>query len=155
MIWSSRFHDIWTGRTEAQVESDLLGTSRVGLQLRNWPKCDLKLHMTRVNSLLELTDVRNRWRKESGVCISEMIKPEIFSKNLHLKLSWMLQFGSWSKTLEQNLTIVPTWNLNKDYSNDVLVKVPVRGLNIVFPSYILLEVPIWDKLKVTPCRCTL
>ena len=105
--------------------------------------------MTRVNSLLELTtDLRNRWRKESGICVSEMIKPEIFSKNLCLKLSWKLQFGSQSKTLQQNLTIVPTWDLNKDYPNDVLVKVPVRDLNIVFPSYILLEVPIWGKLKV-------
>ena len=155
MIWSNRFHNFWTGRTEAQVESGLLGTSQVSFQLRNGPKCDLKLHMTCVNSLLELTDVRNRWRKESGICISEMIKPEIFSKNLHLKLSWMLQFGSRSKTLQQNLTIVPTWDLNKDYPNDVLVKVPVRDLNIVFPSYILLEVPIWGKLKVTLCRCTL
>ena len=67
----------------------------------------------------------------------------------------MLQFGSRSETLQQNLTIVPTWDLNKDYPNDVLVKVPVRDLNKVFPSYILLEVPIWDKLKATPCRCTL
>ena len=155
MIWSSRFHDFWTARMEAQVESSLLGTSRVGLFLRNWPKCDLKLHMTRFNSLLELTNVRNRWRKESGICISEMIKPKIFSKNLQLKLSWMLQFGSRSKSLQQNLTIVPTWDLNKDYLNDILVKVPVWDLNIVFPSYILLEVPIWGKLKVTLCSCTL
>ena len=152
MIWSSRFHDLWIGRTEAKVESGLFGTSRVGLLLRNWPKCDLKLHLTRVNSLLELTDVRNGWRKESGICISEMIKPEIFSKNLHLKLSWMLQFGSRSKTLQQNLTIAPTWDLNKDYPNDVLVKVPARDLNIVFPSYILLEA---KSLKVKFCRCTL
>ena len=71
-----------------------------------------------------------------------MIKPEIFSKNLHLKLSLMLQFGSRSNTLQQNLTIVPTWDFNKDYPNDVLVKVPVRDLNIVFSSLILLEVPI-------------
>ena len=67
----------------------------------------------------------------------------------------MLQFGSRSKTQQQNFTIVPTWDLNKDYPNDVLVKVPVWGLNIVFPSYILLEVPIWGKVKVTICRCTL
>ena len=131
MIWASRFHDFWTGRTEAQVESSLLGISRVSLQLRNWAKFVLKLCITRVNSLLELTVVRNSWRKESGICISEMIKPEIFSKNLHLKLSWMLQFGSRSKTLQQNLTIVPTWDLNKDYLNDVLVKVPVRDLSKV------------------------
>ena len=78
-----------------------------------------------------------------------MIKLEIFSKNLHLKLSSMLQFGSRSKPLQQNLTIVSTWGLNKDYPNDALLKVPVRDLNIVFPSYVLLEVPIWDKLKVT------
>ena len=142
MIWSNRFHIFSTGRTEAQVESGLLGTSQVSFQLRNGPKCDLKLHMTCVNSLLELTDVRNRWRKESGICISEMIKPEIFSKNFLLKFSWMLQFGSRSKSLQQNLTIVPTWDLNKDYSNDVLVKVPVRDLDIVFPSNILLEVPV-------------
>ena len=104
--------------------------------------------MTQINSLIELLDVRNRWRKESGICISEIIKPEIFSKDLHLKLSWMLQFGSWSKTLQQNLTIVPTWDLNKDYPNDVLVKVLVLDLNIVFTSYILLEVPIWGNLKL-------
>ena len=54
------------------------------------------------------------------MCISEMIKPEIFSKKLHLKLSWMLQFGSRPETLEQKLTVVPTWDLNKDYLNDVL-----------------------------------
>ena len=136
LLWYD-FHDFWTGRTEAQVESDLLGTSRIGLYLRNWPKCDLQLHMTRVNYLLELTNVRSRSRKESGICIIEMIKREIFSKNLHLKFSWMLQFGSRSKTLQQNLTIVPTWDLKKDYPNDVLVKVPVRDLNIIFPSYIL------------------
>ena len=111
--------------------------------------------MTRANSLLELTDVRNRSRKGSEICISEMIKPEIFSKNLHLKLSWMLQFGSRSKTLQQNLTIVPTWDLKKDFPNDALVKIPVRDLNIVFASYILLEVPNWGKLKGTLCRCTL
>ena len=84
-----------------------------------------------------------------------MIKPDIFSKNLHFKLSGMLQFGSQSKTLQQNLTITPTRDLNKDYPNEVLVKVPVRDLNIVFLNYILLEVPIWGKLKVTLCRCTL
>ena len=110
--------------------------------------------MTRVNSLLELTNVRSRSRKESGICIIEMIRCEIFSKNLHLTFSWMLRFRSRSKTLQQNLTIVPTWDLNKDYSNDVLVKVPVWDLNIVFPSYILLEVPVWGKVKVTLCRDT-
>ena len=153
MIWANPFHDFWTGRSEAQDESGLLGTSRLGLQLRNWPKCDLKLHMTPVNSLLELTDVRNRWRKKSGVCVSEMIKLKIFKKNLHFKLSWMLQLGARSESLQQNLTIVQTWDLNKDYPNGVLVEVPVRELNIIFSSYILLEVPLWDKLKVT--RCTL
>ena len=56
-------------------------------------QCHPKLHMTRVNSLLELTDIRNKWKKESGNCISEIFKPKIFSKNLHLKLSWLLQFG--------------------------------------------------------------
>ena len=66
----------------------------------------------------------------------------------------MLQFGSPSKPLKQNLTVAPTWDLNKDYPNDVVVKVPVRDLNIVFPSYILLEVAIWDKLKVTLCKIT-
>ena len=65
----------------------------------------------------------------------------------------MLQLGSRSETLRQNLTIFPTWDLNKDYPNDVLVKVPVRDLIIVFPSYILLEVPIWDKLKIVTFYC--
>ena len=82
--------------------------------------------MTRVNSLLELTDVRNRWRKESGIYTNEMIKLEIFSTNLHLKLSSMLQFGSRSKTsaakfdnsfnlwLEQRL---PKWRFTESSSS--------------------------------------
>ena len=81
----------------------------------------------------ELTDVRNRWRKESVICIIEMIKPKFFSKNLHLKLSWM--FVSHSKSPQQNLTIGPTWDLNKDYPNDILVKATVWDSNLVFPSY--------------------
>ena len=64
----------------------------------------------------------------------------------------MLQFGSRSKTQQQNLTIVSTWGLNKDYSSSALVKVPARDLKIVFPSYILLEFPTWDKLQFRLCR---
>ena len=45
---------------ELQLEYGLLGTSRVG----NWSEWDPKLHMSRVNSVLELTDVRNSWKRE-------------------------------------------------------------------------------------------
>ena len=64
----------------------------------------------------------------------------------------MLQFGSRSKTQQQNLTVVSTWDLNKDYPSSALVEVPARDLKIVFPNYILLEVPNWDKLQFRLCR---
>ena len=113
--------------------------------VKKMTQCHPKLHMTRVNSLLELTDIRNKWKKESGNCISEIFKPKIFSKNLHLKLSWLLQFG-FPKLCSKNFTTASTWDLNKDYTSEALLKVPAQDLNTVFPSHILLEVPTWDKL---------
>ena len=63
---------------------------------------------------------------KKGICICEIFKPKIFSKNLHLKLYQLLQFGSRSKTPQQNFTTVPTWDLNKDFPSEVLVKVPAQ-----------------------------
>ena len=54
---------VWTA---TQVDPGLLGTSRVGLWLRNWPEWDPKLHMSRVNSVLEMTDFRNRYEKSNS-----------------------------------------------------------------------------------------
>ena len=41
--------------------------------------------MTRVNSLLELTYIRNRWKKKLEICTCEIFNSEIFSKNFNLK----------------------------------------------------------------------
>ena len=53
-------------------------------------------------------------------------KPKIFSKNMHLMLYGLLQFGSQSKTPRQNFTIVPTRDLNKDFPSGALVKVSAQ-----------------------------
>ena len=109
--------------------------------------------MTRVNSLLELAHVRNRWKKEFWICICETFKPEIFSKNLHLKLYWLLQFGSRSKTLLQNFTTVPTCDLNKDLPSKALVKVLAQdsvtlssklGVRNSSSSRLKRRLPRWD-----------
>ena len=62
---------VWT---LAQVESGLFHTPPVGFQLRNWPEWNPKLHMIRANLPLELTEVRNRWKKELGICICQIFK---------------------------------------------------------------------------------
>ena len=109
--------------------------------------------MTRVNFLLELTEVRNRWKKELRMCICEIFKPEIFSLDLHLKLYWLLRFGSRSKTPQQNFTTVPTWDLNKGFPREAFVKVPAPdssklspklGVSNISSSGLKLRLPKWD-----------
>ena len=65
---------------------------------------------------------------KKGICICEIFKPKIFSKNMHLKLYRLLQFGFRSKTPQQNFTTVPTWDANKDFPSGALVKVPAQDL---------------------------
>ena len=58
----------------------------------------------------------------------------IFSKNLHLKFYWLLQFESQSKTLQQNFTTVSTWDSNRGFPIEVLVKVPAQDLIKLSPK---------------------
>ena len=90
----------------------------------------------------------------------------IFSKNLHLKLYWLLQFESQSKALQQNFTIVPTWDSNRDFPSEALVKVPAQDSIKLSPesrdnenssSGLKQRLPKWDlgesfswKLNQTP-----
>ena len=90
----------------------------------------------------------------------------IFSKNLHLKLYWLLQFKSRSKTSRQNFTTVPTWDSNRDFPSEALVKVPAQDLIKLSPKLLVNKnsssglkqrLPKWDfcessnsKLNQTP-----
>ena len=63
---------------------------------------------------------------KKGICICEIFKPKIFSKNMHLKLYRVLQFGSRSKTPQQNFITVPNWDSSKDFPSEASVKVPAQ-----------------------------
>ena len=77
----------------------------------------------------------------------------IFSKNLHLKVYWLLQLESQSKSLQQNFTTVPTWDSNRGFPSEALVKVPVQdsiklspklGVNENPSSGLKQGLPKWD-----------
>ena len=69
---------------------------------------------------------RGQEQMKKVICICEIFKSKTFSKNMHLKLYRLLQFGSPSKTPQQNFVTVPTSDSNKDLPSKALVKVPAQ-----------------------------
>ena len=65
----------------------------------------------------------------------------IFSKNLHLKLYWLLQFESRSKSLQQTFTTVPTCDSNRGFPSEALVKVPAQDSIKLSPKLGVYENP--------------
>ena len=62
------------------------------------------------------------------------LTPRFFQRTSTLKLYWLLEFRSRSKTSKQNSTTVPTWDSYKDFPSKDLVKVSAQNSIKLFPK---------------------
>ena len=117
--------------------------------------------MTRVNFLLELTEVRNKWKKELEIGICQIFNIKYFFKELTPSALLTVTVRVSIKSSAIKFTTAPTWDWNRDFPSEGLVKVSAQesiklsfelGVNENSSSGLKQRLPNWNFIESSSLR---